>query len=56
MPGRNDPRSESFDYGIRSIRVNEKTGEPEREPMQLTKGLGRIGGLSVTAAGRRLIL
>jgi len=54
--GRNDPRSESFDYGLRSVMVNEKTGEPEREPMQLTKGLGRIGGLSVTAAGKRLIL
>jgi len=53
---RNDPSSESFDYGIQSVQVNEKNGEPEHEPMQLTKGVGRIGGLSVTASGKRLIL
>ena len=52
---RNDPSNESYDYGIRSVRVNEKTGELEGKPMQLTKGVGRIGGLSVNAAGKRLI-
>lgn len=52
---RDDPSSESSDYGIWSVRVNEKTGEPGGKPMQLTKGVGRIGGLSVTADGTRLI-
>jgi Tol biopolymer transport system component len=53
---RKDPRSELNDFGIWSVRVNEKTGEPQGEPKQLTKGVGRIGGLSVTADGKRLIL
>jgi Tol biopolymer transport system component len=53
---RKDPRSELNDFGIWSVRVNEKTGEAEGEPKQLTKGVGRIGGLSVTADGKRLIL
>lgn len=53
---REDPGSELNDFGIWSVRVNEKTGEPEGEPKQLTKGAGRVGGLSVTADGKRLIL
>jgi DNA-binding winged helix-turn-helix (wHTH) protein/Tol biopolymer transport system component len=53
---RDDPGSEGTDYGIWSVRVNEKTGEPEGKPTQLTKGVGQIGGLSVTANNRRLIL
>lgn len=53
---RKDPRSELIDFGIWSVRVNEKTGEAEGEPKQLTKGVGGIGGLSVTADGKRLIL
>jgi len=51
-----DPRSELNDFGIWSVRVNEKTGEPEGEPKQVTQGAGRLGELSVTADGKRLIL
>ena len=53
---RDDPASEREDSGIWSIRVNQKSGEPEGKEVQLTKGAGRIGGLTVTADGRRLIL
>ena len=53
---RDDPASERDDSGIWSVRVNQKSGEPEGKPVQLTKGAGRIGGLSVSADGRRLIL
>jgi len=53
---RDDPASEREDSGVWSVRVNQKSGEPEGKALQLTKGVGRIGGLSVTADGRRLIL
>ncbi len=53
---RDDPASEREDSGIWTLRVNQKSGEPEGKPLRLTKGVGRIGGLSVTANGRRLIL
>ena len=53
---RDDPASEREDSAIWTLRVNQKSGEPEGKPLQLTKGVGRIGGLSVTADGRRLIL
>jgi len=53
---RDDPASEREDSGVWSVRVNQKSGEPEGKALQVTKGVGRIGGLSVTADGRRLIL
>ena len=53
---RDNPASERGDSGIWSVRVNEKSGDLEGKPAQLTKGAGRIGGLSASADGRRLIL
>jgi Tol biopolymer transport system component/DNA-binding winged helix-turn-helix (wHTH) protein len=53
---RDNPASERQDSGIWSVRVNQKSGELEGKPAQLTRGAGRIGGLSVSADGRRLIL
>jgi DNA-binding winged helix-turn-helix (wHTH) protein/Tol biopolymer transport system component len=53
---RDDPASEREDSGIWTLRVNQKSGEPEGKPLQLTKGVGGIAGLSVTADGTRLIL
>jgi Tol biopolymer transport system component len=53
---RDNPASERDDSGTWWVRVNEKSGELEGKPVQLTKGTGRIGGLSVSADGRRLIL
>jgi DNA-binding winged helix-turn-helix (wHTH) protein/Tol biopolymer transport system component len=53
---REDPARERFDFGIWSLRVNQRSGEPQGRPRQLTKGAGPIGGLSVSTDGRRLIL
>lgn len=44
------------DYGVWSVRVNEKTGQSAGEPVQITKGVGRVGGLSITADGKRMLL
>jgi DNA-binding winged helix-turn-helix (wHTH) protein/Tol biopolymer transport system component len=53
---RDNPASERWDSGVWWIRVNPKSGKLEGKPVQLTRGSGRIGGLSVSADGRRLIL
>ena len=53
---RNDPASERVDSGIWSVRVNQKSGEPDGKEVQLTAGAGRITGLSVTRDGKRLVL
>jgi len=53
---RDDPAIKFGDSGIWSVRVNQKSGEPEGRPVQLTKGAGQIGGLSISADARRLIL
>jgi Tol biopolymer transport system component len=53
---RNDPADERVDSGIWSLRVNQKSGEPEGKEAQLTEGAGRIAGLSVTRDGKRLVL
>ena len=53
---RDNPASERDDSGIWWVRVNQKSGELEGKPLQLTKGAGRIAGLSVSADGRWLIL
>ena len=46
---RDDPASERWDSGIWSVRVNEETGKVEGRPQELTRGVGQIGGLSITA-------
>ena len=53
---RNDPADERVDSGIWSLRVNQKSGEPEGKAAQLTEGAGRVAGLSVTRDGKRLVL
>ena len=53
---RDDPSSEREDSGIWLLRVNQKSGEPEGKAVQLTNGVGQIGGLSVATDARRLIL
>ncbi len=53
---RADPASERWESGMWSIRVNEESGKPEGRPQELTKGVGQIGGLSITADGKRLVL
>lgn len=53
---RDDPAIKFGDSGIWSVRVNQKSGEPEGKPVQLSKGAGQIGGLSSSANGRRLVL
>ena len=53
---RADPASERWDSGIWSIRVNEESGKLEGPPQELTRGVGLIGGLSITADGKRLVL
>jgi DNA-binding winged helix-turn-helix (wHTH) protein/Tol biopolymer transport system component len=51
-----DPGGERGDQGIRSIQVDERTGEATGQPLSVTRGQGRIGGLSATVDGRRLVL
>jgi Tol biopolymer transport system component len=53
---RDDPASERWDSGIWSVRVNEESGKLEGWPQELTRGLGQIGRLSITAEGKRLVL
>jgi DNA-binding winged helix-turn-helix (wHTH) protein/Tol biopolymer transport system component len=53
---RDDPASKFGDSGIWSVRVNQKSGEAEGKPLQLTRGIGQIAGMSITADARRLIL
>jgi DNA-binding winged helix-turn-helix (wHTH) protein/Tol biopolymer transport system component len=53
---RDNPASEREDSGIWWVRVDQKSRELDGKPVQLTKGAGRIGGLSVSTDGKRLIL
>jgi DNA-binding winged helix-turn-helix (wHTH) protein/Tol biopolymer transport system component len=51
-----DPASERGDQGIRSIQADERTGKATGQPQLVTHGQGRIGGLSATSDGERLVL
>ena len=53
---REDPTSERSDQGVYSIRVDERTGKATSQPQTVTPGQGRVGGLSVTSDGKRLVL
>ena len=46
--------SDSTDTAIWSLRVNEKTGEAEGKPVPVSKGVGRIGELSITGDGKKI--
>jgi DNA-binding winged helix-turn-helix (wHTH) protein/Tol biopolymer transport system component len=47
---------EHDDEGVRSIRVDERTGEATGQPQVVTDGAGSIGGMSTTSDGKRLLL
>lgn len=53
---REDLNNELLDEGVRSIQVDQRTGKAIGEPQIVTHGQGRIGALSVTADGKRLVL
>ena len=53
---RDNPASERWDSGIWSVRVSEESGKLESRHQELTRGMGLIGGLSITADGKRLVL
>jgi len=53
---RDDPASDRSDYGIRSVRVSQESGEPLGKEVQVTRGAGRLGGLSASSDGKRLVL
>jgi serine/threonine protein kinase len=55
-PYRENPSGEGSDFGIWSLRVDEKSGEAKGEPLQLTTGAGQIGALSISADGKRIVL
>jgi DNA-binding winged helix-turn-helix (wHTH) protein/Tol biopolymer transport system component len=48
--------SERGDYGVWEVKVNPDSGEIEQSPRQLTSGVGRIGGITVAADSKRIVL
>ena len=53
---REDPASSQDNYGVYSIRVDERTGKATGPPQPITQAEGRIRGMSGTADGKRLVL
>jgi DNA-binding winged helix-turn-helix (wHTH) protein/Tol biopolymer transport system component len=53
---REDPESGEDNYGVYSIRVDERTGKAAGPPQPITQAEGRIGGMSGTADGKRLVV
>ena len=53
---REDPASSGHNYGVYSIRVDERTGKATGPPQPITQAEGRIRGISGTADGKRLVL
>lgn len=53
---RTDPKNERSDHGVWAIRVDQGTGKSKGNPEPVSDGLGWIGGLSVTADGKHLVL
>jgi DNA-binding winged helix-turn-helix (wHTH) protein/Tol biopolymer transport system component len=53
---REDLTNELLDEGVRSIQVDRRTGKAIGAPQIVAHGQGRIGTLSVTADGKRLVL
>jgi DNA-binding winged helix-turn-helix (wHTH) protein/Tol biopolymer transport system component len=53
---REDLNNELLDEGVRSIQVDQHTGKAIGAPKIVTHGQGRIGTLSGTANGKRLVL
>jgi DNA-binding winged helix-turn-helix (wHTH) protein/Tol biopolymer transport system component len=53
---REDPGSRLDNFGVYSIRVDERTGMAGGPPQPLTKAEGSIGSVSGTADGKRLVV
>jgi DNA-binding winged helix-turn-helix (wHTH) protein/Tol biopolymer transport system component len=53
---REDPASSQNNYGVYSIRVDERTGKATGPPQPITQAEGSIGGMSSTGDGKRLVL
>ena len=53
---REDLNNELLDEGVRSIQVDPRSGKAIGAPQIVSHGQGRIGTLSVTADGKRLVL
>jgi Tol biopolymer transport system component len=53
---REDPISGQDNYGVYSIRVDERTGKAAGLPQPITQAEGRIGSMSETADGKRLVV
>jgi DNA-binding winged helix-turn-helix (wHTH) protein/Tol biopolymer transport system component len=51
---RDDAAGDGGDVGIWAVPVDGRSGAAEGSPRQLTKGLGRVVGMSATADGKRL--
>jgi hypothetical protein len=53
---REDPAGKQNNFGVYSIRIDERTGKAAGPPQPITQGEGSIDGLSTTADGKRLVL
>jgi DNA-binding winged helix-turn-helix (wHTH) protein/Tol biopolymer transport system component len=53
---RADTGAERDDEEVRSIQVDEDTGKVSGQPQLVTRGVGNIGGISITSDGKRLVL
>jgi len=53
---RADTGAERDDEEVRSIQVDEDTGKVAGQPQLVTRGVGNIGGISITSDGKRLVL
>ncbi len=53
---REDPAGKRNNYGVYSIRVDERTGKVAGTPQAITQAEGGISGLSTTADGKRLVI
>jgi Tol biopolymer transport system component len=53
---REDPSNKKQNYGVYSIRIDERSGKALGPPQAITLAEGSIGGLSTTADGKRLVL
>jgi DNA-binding winged helix-turn-helix (wHTH) protein/Tol biopolymer transport system component len=53
---RTDPKDGRNEIGVWALRVDQGTGKAKGNPEPVSDGLGWIGGLSVTADGKRLVL
>jgi Tol biopolymer transport system component/DNA-binding winged helix-turn-helix (wHTH) protein len=53
---REDPESGQDNYGVYAIKVDERTGKAAGPALPITQAEGRIGGISGTADGKRLVV